>query len=195
MTYNELIQAHPYIDIFMEFFKGIAPTLVALLAIMINNYKAKKREEKGRKENLLYNVKKEMLDKFTALSIMQWQCGADLIKFLSEENKDRDIAYGKYVNSLHNSLYKAQEIRDYYFTMFKALKIDIDCSIVLEESKKYTDKLNDLCEEYYDAYKISCPKERNTQLDIMSEKLSKETYRTKEWTNKIMTEIAESFAN
>ena len=196
MTYDELVMAYPSIDVFLELFKGIAPTLVALLAIVVNNNKAKNRDKKSRKDALLYNVKKEMLEKFIELSRLQWKCGADLIDYLSElEEEKKHVFAESYTNSLYNSLYKAQEISDYYHTMFEALKIDINCSEVVGKSRNYSDSLNDLCEEYLNTYKIGCMKERNKQLDIMRDKTLVKTGEVKEWTNKIMKDIANSFEN
>ncbi len=38
MTYDELIILYPLIDLFLELFKGLAPMIVAILAIVVNQY-------------------------------------------------------------------------------------------------------------------------------------------------------------
>ena len=45
MTYDELIILYPMVDLFLELFKGLAPTIVAILAIVVNNALSKKREQ------------------------------------------------------------------------------------------------------------------------------------------------------
>lgn len=47
MNYTSFIELHPWVDLFLELFKGIMPTLVALLAIYINNRIAAKREKRA----------------------------------------------------------------------------------------------------------------------------------------------------
>lgn len=37
MNYKDLILLYPWIDLILELFKGLMPTLVALLAIFLNN--------------------------------------------------------------------------------------------------------------------------------------------------------------
>lgn len=80
MNYETLIATYPFIDSFLQLFNGIMPTIVALLAIYINNNRAWKRDknkeitEMKRKTllvleessiqlyNMAYNVGKEYLD-------------------------------------------------------------------------------------------------------------------------------------
>lgn len=62
MSYEDLILLHPWVDLVLELFKGVMPTLVALLAIYLNNSFARERELIYRKKEftvrLLYeNVK------------------------------------------------------------------------------------------------------------------------------------------
>lgn len=62
MSYEEFIKLHPWFDLGFELFKGIMPTLVALLAIFINNKIASKREKRASKreeERLKEQYKRE----------------------------------------------------------------------------------------------------------------------------------------
>lgn len=52
MSYEDLILLYPWVDLVLELFKGVMPTLVALLAIYLNNSFASERELIYRKKNL-----------------------------------------------------------------------------------------------------------------------------------------------
>lgn len=73
MSYEDLILLNPWIDLVLELFKGVMPTLVALLAIYLNNSFARERELIYRKKNLqldyytkmlnwLHNIKNDMME-------------------------------------------------------------------------------------------------------------------------------------
>lgn len=50
MTYQELVDCYPWIDLVLELFKGIMPTMVALFAIFKNNSLSQKRDLMHRKK-------------------------------------------------------------------------------------------------------------------------------------------------
>lgn len=74
MTHEELVNIYPCVDLFLELFKGLAPTIVAVLAIIINNSISVKRDRKTNKINKEKKVAEgkitvlnEMLDKYIKL--------------------------------------------------------------------------------------------------------------------------------
>ena len=64
MNYKDLILLYPWVDLVLELFKGIMPTLIALLAIFLNNSFARKRELIYRKKNLQLDYYTKMLNWF-----------------------------------------------------------------------------------------------------------------------------------
>ncbi len=62
MSYEDLILLHPWVDLVLELFKGVMPTLVALLAIYLNNSFARERELIYRKKNLQLDYYTKMLN-------------------------------------------------------------------------------------------------------------------------------------
>ena len=51
MTYNEFILRYPCVDLVM----GFAPVLVAILAIIINNWRSAVRDKKNKKIDIIIN--------------------------------------------------------------------------------------------------------------------------------------------
>lgn len=120
MTYSEFVKIYPALDLFLELFKGLGPTLIAILAIVLNHRNSVKRDKENRRNSLYYTVQKEMLDKFLELSQLQWKCGANLIDLLSKQDAGRGEDIQEiYSPVLYNMQFKAQEIKDYYHSMLK----------------------------------------------------------------------------
>ena len=192
MTYSEFVKIYPALDLFLELFKGLGPTLIAILAIVLNHRNSVKRDKENRRNSLYYTVQKEMMDKFLELSQLQWKCGAILIDLLSTQDAGRGEDIQEiYSPVLYNMQFKAQEINDYYHSMFKSFGIAIDCSRIVEDSNIYSNELISICEKYKDVWKReSCFKVINQQLDIMGEEVKAATGRVKVYTNECMSELA-----
>lgn len=195
MTYRELITEYIYpgMQLLWKLFKGVAPTAVALLAIYVNNSRAEKRDRKNRRKTLEYNVKKEFLELLMELSRMQWNCGEVVISFLSETNDGkREKLSTKLMETLNIFLTKAQEINDYYNTMIKSGKIELECENIVAISKEYTDEINNLLEKYMDVYKTPCIKAQNQYLDKAAQEMLSLTAKVKEQTNPILQSVSDS---
>ena len=192
MTYSEFVKIYPALDLFLELFKGLGPTLIAILAIVLNHRNSVKRDKENRRNSLYYTVQKEMMDKFLELSQLQWKCGANLIDLLSTQDAGRGEDIQEiYSPVLYNMQFKAQEINDYYHSMFKSFGIAIDCSRIVEASNIYSNELISICEKYKYVWKReSCFKVINQQLDIMGEEVKAATGRVKVYTNECMSELA-----
>lgn len=106
MSYDDFIKLCPWFDLVFELFKGIAPTLVALFAIWINNVMATKRERrkynKDIKINTLLNLQNNAID----VNNMIFDAGRaflDYMQFLYDENveyKNWKIYYQKLTDSI-----------------------------------------------------------------------------------------------
>lgn len=49
MTYSEFVKIYPALDLFLELFKGLGPTLIAILAIVLNHRNSVKRDKENRR--------------------------------------------------------------------------------------------------------------------------------------------------
>lgn len=193
MTYDQFILQYPWFDLILELFKGIVPTMVALSAIFINNRRAIKRDINNKKKDILVNINNTMLTKFIELSQMHWRSGSILLNYLPESNEDkRKSLFYEYSNSLYDFLYKAQEINDFYQTLFKSFKIEIDCEKVVVLSKQYSDILNDIAEKYSMYYEYPDEEFRERKYDEAAKETLEATRQIKDWCNNTMVLIADN---
>ena len=196
MTYDEVIFKFPWFDFAFELFKGIVPTIVALTAILINNLRAKKRDKINKEKEIIISIQNNMLNKFIEISQLYWNSGTILINFLSEnENENRNKLKNDYGCSLNNFLFKAQEISDYYNTMFKCFNIKVNCSDIVKVSKEFSDSLNNIAEEFYDTYIVEEGKVKENKLNQAAKKVLEATGEVKAWNNITMVQIAENIRN
>lgn len=65
MTYIELIEQYPCIDLILKLFSEIAPVLVAILAIVINNWKSSTRDKRNKKIDMIVNSENLLIEKIS----------------------------------------------------------------------------------------------------------------------------------
>ncbi len=61
MTYQELVKCYPWVDLSIELFKGIMPTVVALLTIFITEFFVRKRNRVDKKREMELQYLEKML--------------------------------------------------------------------------------------------------------------------------------------
>ena len=101
MSYEDLILLYPWVDLVLELFKGVMPTLVALLAIYLNNSFASERELIYRKKNLQLDYYTKMLNWLhnTKNDIMDVSRELDNALYKRDPN-DRVNRYNNFINSI-----------------------------------------------------------------------------------------------
>ena len=67
MTYNEFITQYPWADLILKIFSDIAPVVVAILAIVINNKKSSTRDKRNKKIDMIVSYEKLLIDKISEL--------------------------------------------------------------------------------------------------------------------------------
>ena len=98
MNYKDLILLYPWVDLVLELFKGIMPTLIALLAIFLNNSFARKRELIYRKKNLQLDYYTKMLNWFHDIKNDIMEVSRDLDNALNKMNpNDRMNKYNDFM--------------------------------------------------------------------------------------------------
>lgn len=78
--FAEILQEYPVLDITWELFKGIAPTLVALLAILINNSRAIKRDKINKQNDIKISLFKDLLQKYIDYQNLIEKSAQDILK-------------------------------------------------------------------------------------------------------------------
>lgn len=70
MTYDEFIMQYPVADLILKIFSTIAPVVVAILAIIINNIKSSERDKRNKKIDMIVNYENMLIDKISELQQM-----------------------------------------------------------------------------------------------------------------------------
>ena len=194
MNYSQLIEMYPWVDLSLELFKGLAPTIVAVLAIFINNKQAKKRDSENR-QNLKsrqlaeskIKVLENMLDKYIELSQLFWKSGTELIEYLSEtEVEEREFGRKAFFKSLTAFQFKSQEIFDYFKSVFELYDFKIGCGTAVTDANRFANELIDCCEKYENAYLIKEYNVREQKFDSAAKEIREMTIEVKAWTNVVM---------
>lgn len=195
MTYKELIEIYPWIDLFMELFKGVAPTIVAICAIVINNVAISKREKKNdvsnrqrRQNESQILVLEHMLSKYDELTQMFWKSGTKLLLYLSAE-KDK-IEKEEFEQSLYEFQFKSREIFNYFKSTMELYDFNIRCDVTLGDVNSFANRLIDIQEKYDNVRKITNWEKKNRLLDEASKEIENETVEVNAWTHVIMQNIS-----
>ena len=187
MNYEDFIVKYPWFDLFWEVFKGIMPTIIALLAIYINNKKANGRD----KEKLVINALLLLQDNINNLNNMIYNTGKDCLSYLQylDDSKVKEIYFNRYNESNNELLLFSRKVR--FLVDIERFKFNIK-SISFDECYKkiayYTYKICDIIDEYNEKVRDIDRKEANKILDDVQQKLLKISEETeKEMFNYAMT--------
>lgn len=191
MTYDELVVVCPYVDLFLELFKGLAPTIVAILAIAINNCAAEKRSKKAEKiavEQRVQSAKLEILnmlmDKYIELSKLSWLCSTSLSRgLMSKEQELRESNLRQYCMAENDIYFKSLEILDYYVSVVEKYNFKFACSTTVDDCKEYIDKLREIGDRFYEY--------NPTMYDDMQYEIIKYTSKMKAANSIMMSQISE----
>lgn len=149
MTYQELIRCYPWVDLILELFKGIMPTMVALFAIFMNNSFAKKRDLMCRKKNLQLDYFVKILNWLHEIKNDIMEVSLDLENALSKSNPDeRRKRYNGFLKSISNMNGCIASWKDTYSVMLEAFNCDIKLTYFKQEMKNCSDNLIKIGEQY-----------------------------------------------
>lgn len=149
MSYEDLILLHPWIDLVLELFKGVMPTLVALLAIFLNNSFAKERELKYRKKSLQLDYYTKMLNWFHDIKNDIMEVSRDLENSLNKQNpNDRYNRFNDFMKSISNMNTNFVSWKDTYSAMLEIYSCDIELSQLKKEISNCSDNLIKIGKQY-----------------------------------------------
>ena len=110
VTFQEFLETHIVVDYIWEIFKGISPTIIALITIAINTKINKRKENRDRKEKEL----KELQVKNSWFNSLRCQKnGADVLQVIQNAgNKDVQKCFLRYMRKkIHRCLSLQGSIR------------------------------------------------------------------------------------
>lgn len=191
MSYEELVVIYPWLDLFLELFKGFAPTVVAVMAIVINNCVAEKRAKKAEKlaaEQRVQNAEREilntLLDKYIDLSKLSWLCSTCLSRgLMSKEPQIKDSNLQQYYMAENDIYFKSLEILDYYWSVVEKYNFKFGCKTTVDDCKEYIDKLREIGDRFFEF--------DSTMYDDMKYEITKCTSKMKASNSVIMSVISD----
>ena len=133
MSYEDLILLHPWIDLVLELFKGVMPTLVALLAIYLNNSFARERELIYRKKNLQLDYYTKMLNWLHNIKNDMMEVSRDLDNALKMKPGNRKNRYDNFLNSISKMNTSIAAWKDTYSAILEIYCCDIELSQLKED--------------------------------------------------------------
>ena len=133
MTYQEFIKCYPWVDLLLELFRGIMPTMVALFAIFINNSLSRKRDLMYRKKSLQMDYYLKILNWLHEIKDDVMKVSRNLDNSLNKrEPNERVSRYNEFLGSISNMNEKIASWKDTYC----AVIVSYDCDIKLDQFKQ-----------------------------------------------------------
>lgn len=149
MTYQELVKCYPWVDLFLELFKGIMPTVVALFAIFMNNSLSKKRDLMSRKMNLQLDYYVKILNWLHEIKNDFMEVSLDLENALNKRKPDERInRYNNFMKSISDMNRCIVSWKDTYSVVLKSFNCDIKLTHFKQEIKNCSDNLVKIGEQY-----------------------------------------------
>lgn len=149
MNYKDLILLYPWVDLVLELFKGVMPTLAALLAIFLNNSYARKRELIYRKKNLQLDYYTKMLNWFHDIKNDIMEVSRDLDNALNKINpNDRANRYNDFMKSISKMNASVAAWKDTYSVMLEIYSCDIELNQLKKEISNCSDSLVKIGKHY-----------------------------------------------
>lgn len=148
MSYEDLILLYPWIDLVLELFKGVMPTLVALLAIYQNNSFARKRELIYRKKNLQLDYYTKMLNWLHNIKNDMMEVSRDLDNALKMKPGNRKNRYDNFLNSISKMNTSIAAWKDTYSFILEIYCCDIELNQLKEDIFNCSNTLVEIGKQY-----------------------------------------------
>lgn len=146
MNYEKFATLYPWLDFGLELFKGIMPTIVALLAIYFNNKNATKREKEKIEHDIRMKSILNLQDDAINIDIMIYDVGTQLFFYfgLLGNDEKRKEYWSEYVNRMSETLQLSRKV------LIKSNMETNKTGIEELSFKECHDKISKFCDETLD---------------------------------------------
>lgn len=153
MTYQEFIRCYPWIDLLLELFKGIMPTIVALLAIFLNNSFNEKRELMHRKKEMEFEYLEKVLNWLHEVKNFAFEASRAFNNALSiRDPKKRIKKCNEAIKIISKMNTSVASWNDTYNDMTKTLGYDLKLDEFKQSINNYSKKLWEIENKYINIY-------------------------------------------
>ncbi|WP_045517740.1 hypothetical protein [Clostridium sporogenes] len=167
MNYNAFISKYPWFDLILEIFKGIMPTIMALLAIYINNKRAREREKKKIAMDINLRTLENLQNHTIDLYNMVYNTGTEFLGYIQnlDIEEREDINFNRFYESTTSMLLFCRKIK--CLAEVESVKTgieEISFDKCFEEVSKYSSEAIPNIIERYNNKAIKTPKSNLNQL-------------------------------
>ena len=149
LTYQELVKTYPWVSIALEVFKGVAPTLVSILAIFITQYCIKKREMGFKKKEMHIEYLEKVLNYIVQIRVNIFDVSSMIEKSLREKNPEVRLEKCNEVTQKINAMnLSVATWNDTYDSVTTAFGYKIGLNRFKESMNKYTKEMIQLRDKY-----------------------------------------------
>ena len=144
MTYNEFISRYPVIDLVM----GFAPVVVAILAIVINNWRSGVRDKKNKKIDIIINYENMLIEKISKIDRMLDELREAFESVMQSTNLDEIRKYLDKYNYVKSELLNCNvELFNFCFSTADILYEKVDAKDIVEDIKNVIRHMNEMVEK------------------------------------------------
>lgn len=174
MNYNDFIKYHPWFSLFFELFKGIAPTIAALLAIYINNKSAHKRDHEKSKKDLKTKLLTELQNNVIELNNMLYDAGKEFLNHMHylDDKETKEETWDAYYKKVTDALMFSRKIM--FTANIEIVKIgiqEIEFNDCFEIVAKFPNEISNIIREYDKKAINTLKKDSDKLLDEVQQKL------------------------
>ena len=183
MNYISFISKYPYIDLILELFKGVAPTIVALLAIRINNDRANKRDLRKQTTDIKINTLLKLEEHVINFNNVIYDVGKEFLDYMQwvDKKDKKDRYFDLYYENNKTMLIFARKIM--FLSESAVVKTgakNIEFHSYFEKVSTFSYEMTEIMNEY--EYKVENANEqyKNKLLDEVQKKLIISTQKLEE---------------
>ncbi len=151
MSYNEFIQYHPTFGFSFELFKGIMPTIVALLAIYINNKNANKREKEKIEKDIKTKALTQLQNDAIQLNNMLFDAGKEFLDYIHclDDKEKSERAWAGYYRKVSEAIMFSKRIM--FISDMEIIKTgdqEVQFHDCFQIVSKFPDQIADMAKEF-----------------------------------------------
>lgn len=163
MTYQELIKYYPWIDLAWEVFKGISPTVLALVTIFLTEYFIRKRENIYKQREMKLQYLEKILLWIHDTKQCVFEISSSLSKVLIMKNvSDRNPKYNEILGKITNMNKTVFVLGDTYKEISSCMGYEFKLDQFKEAINYYSETMDKIGVKYLDKINTeSCTEEIN----------------------------------
>ena len=144
MTFNEFIFRYPCVDLVM----GFAPVLVAILAIIINNWRSGVRDKKNKKIDIIINYESMLIEKISKTDRMLDELRESFEGVMQSTNLERSIKYLEKYNYIKGEMLNYNvELFNFCFSASDILYENVDAKDIAADIRSVIKHMNEMVEK------------------------------------------------